>query len=508
MAGSATAVLPAQTNLFWNPTGPAATWTSSNWSASGSAPFSTAWSPGAIAHFTAASKVTFASTAIGDVIIDPGVAVTVTAGGTVSTGGAVRTIEVGAGGSLVWTNQAVSNHSATGFIKTGMGTWSIGAQPNAYSGGFTLAEGTVVVTGGRSLGTGEVTLAGGTLRSSGGITFAASDLVLGGNVTLAGTGNDFWSMPTTVLAGRQVITNATTGTATRTLAGAITGAGTLVFAGSGGKGGIVLSGASAYSGGTVVEGGLVRALSATSLGSGAAEITGGRLELGEGATFANRFTVGTEGRLFGNSGASMTGLIEGDGELAGSLRLASGALLSPGNGVGTMSLTGELVLEAGSTLVFDLGSTAADFLSIRSGGSLTSNGASVRLVFGDGLGPAGSDPFWNSAQSWTLAAGHPSKAIGGAWVIDNSAWASQGGFQTWYSGDALMLGWQPAVPEPGAYASVAFAAVTAVLIHRLRSRDSDSACRRFVPKRLLRSIRGFACHCEHRGSPRPRASQV
>lgn len=193
---------------------------------------------------------------IGDVVVDPGAAVTVVAGGTLSTGGAVRTIEVGAEGSLTWTNQAVSDHSSTGFIKTGAGTWSIGAQPNAYTGGFTLAQGTVVVTGGRSLGTGVVTLAGGTLRSSGGITFAASDLIIGGSVTLAGTGNDVWSMPTTVLAGRQVITNATTGAATRTLAGNITGSGALVFSGSGGKGGIGLAGASNYTGGTVIEGGI------------------------------------------------------------------------------------------------------------------------------------------------------------------------------------------------------------------------------------------------------------
>jgi autotransporter-associated beta strand protein len=169
----------AQTTLFWNTNGNSASWTSSNWSSSGSPPFSTAWTTGATAHFTSRSNVSFATASIGDVIVDPGVAVTVSAGGTLSTAGAVRTIDVGAGGSLTWTNQTVSNNSTTGFVKTGAGTWSLGAQSNAYTGGFTLAQGTVVVTGARSLGTGAVTLTGGTLQSSGSITFGASSLVLG-----------------------------------------------------------------------------------------------------------------------------------------------------------------------------------------------------------------------------------------------------------------------------------------------------------------------------------------
>lgn len=459
--------MPAQTSLVWNPNGSVASWTSSNWSVSGSTPFSTAWSPGSEAHFTARSKVTFATTTVGDVRVDSGVAVTVSAGGTLSTGGAVRTIDVGVGGTLTWTNQAVSHNSSAGFFKTGAGVWSIGAQPNAYTGGFTLAQGTVVVTGARSLGTGAVTLAGGILQSSGGIAFAASNLVLGGNVTLAGSGNDVWSMPTEVLAGRQVITNATIGAATRTFAGTIMGPGVLVFAGSGGNGGIVLTGANTYAGGTVVEGGVVRALSATSLGSGSAEIAGGKLELGAGLTFGNRFTVEASGLLSGE-GAVIKGSLGGEGTVSGSLRLGSGALLSPGNGLGTLRVAGDLTLEAGSTLVFDLGPTKADLLEIGPAASLTINGASLQPFFGEGLGPTGNDPFWNSVQSWTIAAGHPAKAISGSWVIDNSAWAPRGVFQTWRSGDSVMLGWQPAVPEPETYAYVAFAATTGFVLRRRR----------------------------------------
>lgn len=469
----AAVVAPAQTNLYWNTNGVSAGWTSANWSASGTPPFSNAWSAGATAHFTSRSNVTFATASIGDVVVDPGVAVTINSGGTLSTAGAVRTIDVGAGGSLTWTNQTVSNNSTTGFIKTGGGTWSIGAQSNAYTGGFTLAQGTAVVSGARSLGTGTVTLAGGTLQSSGGITFAASSLVLAGDVTLGGSGNDVWSMPTTVLAGQQVITNATNGSATRTLAGAITGTGTLVLAGAGGSGGIVLAGASTYSGGTRVEGGLVRANGASSLGSGAAAVIGGKLALGDGLAFTNSFTVDANGILSGGVGTAINGSVGGAGTLSGALQLGSGALLQAGSGLGTLHVSGALTLDAGSTWMVDLSSSSSDLLSLNAGAFLTSNGATLRPVFADGIGPTGNDSFWSYAQLWTVVSGDPSKTVTGSWVIDNSAWASKGVFQTWPSGDNLVLGWAPAVPEPEAYAYLACTATMGLALRRRRPTMAD-----------------------------------
>lgn len=474
IAGLAAAVAPAQTNLFWNTNGAASTWTAANWATASAPPFSAGWSSGATAHFTSRSNVTFATATIGDVVVDPGVAVTVSAAGTLSTAGAVRTIDIGAGGSLTWINQTVSNNSPTGFFKTGAGTWSIGAQSNAYSGGFTLAQGTVVVTGARSLGTGVVTLAGGTLQSSGGIAFAASSLVLGGNVTFAGSGNDIWAMPTTVLAGQQVLTNATTGTATRTLAGTIAGSGTLVFSGTGGSGGIVLAGANSYSGGTILEAGLLRATGAASLGSGAAEIVGGKLALGDGLAFANRFTVDANGNLWGGTGTVITGSLGGAGTVLGAIQLGSGALLQPGSsGLGTLRVSGALTLDAGSTWVVDLSASSSDLLSLSSGASLTSNGATLRPWFADGFGPAGDDSFWRFSQLWTVASGDPSKTITGSWTIDNSAWASKGAFQAWPSGGNLVLGWTPAVPEPETYAYLACTATMGLALRRRRPFSAD-----------------------------------
>jgi autotransporter-associated beta strand protein len=462
----------AQTQLFWNTNGSPGLWLASNWSLSGSDPFTMPWGSGATAHFTSRSSLTFGTTLLADVIVDPGVAVTVTAGGSVYTGNTARTIDVGAGGSLTWTNQAVMNNTPTGFIKTGAGTWTIGAQPNPYIGGFTLAQGTVVVSGSRSFGTGLVTLAGGTVQSSGGITFAAASLVVAGNVTLAGSGNDVWSMPATVLAGQQVLTNTTTGSATRTFSGAIAGPGSLMFTGAGGSGGIVLSGASTYTGGTVVAGGLVRAQGAASLGSGPVEVRGGKLALGDGIALGNRFTVTGSGLLAAGVATVINGSLGGDGTVSGSLRLGAGALLQPGLGVGTLHLAGDLTLEAGATLLFDLSASGSDLLFLEPGASLTSNGATLRPVFADGLGPAGSDSFWSFAQFWTVASGSPTKAITGTWVIDNSAWAPQGAFATWRSGDNLILGWQPAssVPEPATYACLAGMATMGLACHRRRIR--------------------------------------
>lgn len=251
---------------------------------------------------------------------------------------------------------------------------------------------------------------------------------------------------------------------------------------------------------------MVRALGATSLGSGAAEVTGGKLELGDGLRFGNSFTVDANGLLSGASGTVLSGSLAGTGTVAGLLRLGPGAMLSPGDGVGTLHVAGDLTLDAGSTLVFDLGATGNDSLAINPGASLTSNGATMRLAFGDGLGPLGNDPFWNTAQSWSVAAGPSARAISGSWLIDNSAWAPQGVFQTWYAADGLMLGWYPAVPEPETYAYVALAATSGLALRRRRNRDSDPVLPQFVRPQTTGASCGFACDGEDGGPPRPRPS--
>jgi hypothetical protein len=195
--------------------------------------------------------------------------------------------------------------------------------------------------------------------------------------------------------------------------------------------------------------------------------------LGDGLTFGNSFAVDSSGVLSGGAGTVINGSLTGVGTLAGALQLGSGAVLQPGSGIGTLGVSGALTLGAGATWAVDLSASNSDRLSLAAGASLTSNGATLRPVFDDGVGPAGNDAFWSYAQLWTVVSGGPSKTVTGSWVIDNSAWAGKGVFQTWPSGDNLVLGWTPAVPEPEAYAYLACTATMGLALRRRRLATSQ-----------------------------------
>jgi hypothetical protein len=137
--------------------------------------------------------------------------------------------------------------------------------------------------------------------------------------------------------------------------------------------------------------------------------------------------------------------------------------------MGALNVSGSLTLDAGATWAVDLSASSSDLLTLGAGSSLTSNGATLRPVFADGLGPAGNDVFWSYAQLWTVVSGDPAKTVSGSWVIDNSAWTGKGVFQTWPSGENLVLGWAPTVPEPETYAYLACTATMGLALRRRRS---------------------------------------
>ncbi len=334
------------------------TWTSTYWNiGSANATGGTGWTSGNNAVFTANSTLTFATTTVGNITVADGVTVTVSQNGTLSTGGAARTINVGTGSLLSWATQSVSTSaSQAGFIKTGAGTWNIGAQGNAYHAtnfGFTLNEGTVIVSGNNSFGGANslLTINGGTIQSSGGRTYA-NNIVIGGNFEQTGTGNATFSGTVALGSATRTITNNTT-SGSRVFSGVISSTGTagMTFAGTG----------------------------------------AGQTYIGNSSnSFTGTITINGSEVGFANNGAY--------GNAANTIVLDGGRLSAASTSGGASTYT------LASTHNIQIGATAGTSISTVSGGTLTYDG-----IISDKAGATGS---WAKQGSGTLALGGVSTFTG------------------------------------------------------------------------------------------------
>lgn len=284
--------------LYWNTNGVGNTLTATNWGTVPAGPFTTAWTNGSNINFTANSSITnVTNIPVGNLTITNGSLVTWTPTGTFSTGAGIRTFDIGAGSTLTWNGQTVSTAAGTGFIKNGAGVWNIGAQGNAYTAGFTMNAGTIIIGGNNALGTGPLTINGGILSPSSttartpnvsgttiGGDFQFGDVVnfstFTGNITLA-------NAVSLGAAANRKITIGNTGT--YSLNGIISGAGSSLTVDSipTATGILALGGVNTYNGGTTLTGGTLQLGAAGALPtSGTLTFNGGTLRTGSGAGFA------------------------------------------------------------------------------------------------------------------------------------------------------------------------------------------------------------------------------
>jgi hypothetical protein len=337
----------ANAQLFWNTNGANNTWTAANWGPSAAGPFTTAWTNNSDANFTANSLITFVTnTQVGNVTVANGVTVTMTAVGTYSTMGNVRTLDVGTGSILDYASQSISTVAGTGFIKNGAGIY-FSANGNQFPGGFTLNAGTVIMGGINAMGGG-----GGALNINGGtiaanntrtVTTRYSGINIGGNFTMGAvttgvptangspTANITFADNVALGAVDRTITIGSNGT--YTFSGIMSGAagtGLTVVAAGGATGSLGLGGASTYDGGTTVNSGTLFLSNTT----GSATGTGG-------------VAVNSGGRLLGGINAGTTAFTNVG---ANRVDINSGAILSPGStgtGGGTMHITGTQTAASG-----------------------------------------------------------------------------------------------------------------------------------------------------------------
>ncbi len=251
----------------------------------------------------------------------------------------------------------------------------------------------------RQAGAGVLVLTGGNTYS-GGTTIAAGTLQLGNGGT-AGS-----------IAGA-VVNNGTLAfnrSDSVTMAGAISGSGALIQAGSGTT---ILTAANTYGGTTTISAGTLQLATAGSLGAGAVvnnallsvnradsvtianpiSGTGRLVQEGSGTTIltaANSFSGGTtvsSGMLVLNrSLASSTtiaasGTLGGNGTIAGTLTI--NGVIAPGNSIGTMTVNGAYVQNAGSTYRVEI-NPAGQSDRVVVNGPATLNGGTVQVVTAPG----------------------------------------------------------------------------------------------------------------------------
>ena len=371
------------------------TWTSTFWNiGSANATGGTGWTNSNNAFFTANSTLTFATSTVGNVTVSDGVTVTITQNGTLSLG-AVRVFDIGTGATLNWTGQTVTASSAAGITKNGAGILNLGSLTwsTSMNGGFTLNNGTVIVTGNKALGNGSLTLNGGTLQSSGSKTFTPTSIVIGGDFALAGNGDDNYDAATTIALGSstRTITNSTTG-GTRQFRGLISGsAGAgLTFTGAGtgqiyvGNTGNTFTGPVSINGGEVVFNDNGAFGSTTSI-----TIDGGRL------TMAGMVTVGSTSALTASTIASTRNIFLG---------ATAGTALSVTGSTGVTTYNGVIADKAGSTGI--LVKQGGGLLSLGGQSTYTGqtsiNNGTVQLTTGNDRLPTGTVVNLGQAASTNL----------------------------------------------------------------------------------------------------------
>jgi autotransporter-associated beta strand protein len=165
-----------------------------------------------------------------------------------------KTLNIGSVGTTV-IGGVITNGGATSvaLTKTGAGVLTL-TNANTFSGGLTLATGTLRLNNATALGTGTLTIAGGTLdNTSGGAISNANNNVQSwnGNFSFAGSGPLHLGTGAVTLSANRTVT----ATANALTVGGVVGGGAFSLTKAGVSGRLALSGANTYSGGTVVSAG-------------------------------------------------------------------------------------------------------------------------------------------------------------------------------------------------------------------------------------------------------------
>jgi autotransporter-associated beta strand protein len=312
---------------------------------------------------------------------------------------------------------------------SGTGQITINQANAGFSGAVTIAAGRIFLNDGLGLGTGNISLSG---ALNPGDIYLANNLSGTTSIEKNGTG-------VTTLAGNNsgysggILGNAGTirvldanglGTATVQLSNSgtlqadigsgSTAIGNTILGGGifrkSGAGLLTLTGTNTYSGGTIIDAGTLRVNGSASLGTGAISVASGATLLFENAanstfgngmsgaglfrklgagqlTFTNPFSIGAlavdAGRVRVNSIITTNATVASGATLDGTGRiignLTNSGTVAPGNSIGTLTVQGNYIHNANSTLDIEFdGSGGIDLLSVT--GTATLNGGTLRFI--------------------------------------------------------------------------------------------------------------------------------
>ena len=209
--------------------------------------------------------------------------------------------------------------------------------------------------------------------------------------------------------------------------------------------------------------------------NGAIFVSAGTLQFS--STFqqtAGTLNLSNGGTLQFDNGLNLAaGALSGSGTVIGNV--SSSGLISPGNPLGTLNISGTLSLQPTSVLLLQIGGTASggsyDLLSVS---GTTALGGTLQLAFANGFAAAVQPTNTFSLITAASFTGTFSNApVSGPWILATTD--GLGSFQVNFSGTALTLSNFTAIPEPAAiWTAVLVGFVTAVAIgRRRRDRNGD-----------------------------------
>jgi autotransporter-associated beta strand protein len=340
------------------------------------------------------SGTTGLGAATADVIINGGMLqLTASTLGSVSSTG--RSITVGPAGAT-FDFQVAQSFSGNGFfgtgnvVKTGAGRWGVGSNGSTFSGEILIQEGSLLMTSAQLNSARQLTVASGAQFIIDDDAAGTWSLATGGVFTFSGDGGGEGALrqitsngPTSgnvftttfnrdlVLNSPSVLISTETATGTIFTTAAVTGSGALIKQG---PGTLRLGAAGTYSGGTEIRAGTLLVTNSTGSATGT-----GPLTLRSGSTLL------------------------GTGSIGSATTIQSGAILQAGTAStrGTLTFTGDTLLQTGSRTDFRLGANGSNDLVVFNTLTLES-GAILRILLG--YSPVAGDTF-NLIDWTTLGSG-------------------------------------------------------------------------------------------------------
>jgi autotransporter-associated beta strand protein len=287
----------------------------------------------------------------------------------------------------------IGQSATAALTKAGNGVLVLSA-PDSYSGGTTLAAGTLQVGDPGALGSGTLTVNNGTLSGTGSALTIANPLTLSSSLTVGGNSALTFSGPVTLTSNLNL---AVSGSATATLSGAVGQSGGTWGLTKNSGGLLVLSGNNTFGGNLTLNGGTLQVNNAAAAGTGTLTIQGGTFLAGAPLTISNAVALGGSPTLAGTSALTFAGpatLIanaalsaSGTGTItfAGGIGQSGGTwgLTKNGNGLLVLPVAdtfgGGVTLRQGTLALGDPGAAGSGTL-VLNGGTLQANGGPVALA--------------------------------------------------------------------------------------------------------------------------------